>query len=70
MSDANDLTTEIAEVTESRQNERNFQNRGNGISETEGKAARVAAGEAGAERTMDAADDTDVRLGSGRRGSV
>ena len=50
MSDANDLTTEIAEVTEFRQNELNFQNRGNVISEIEGKAARVAARKAGAER--------------------
>ena len=39
VSDANDLTTEIAEVTEFRQNERNFQNRGKGISEIEGKGA-------------------------------
>ena len=50
VSDANDLTTEIAEVTEFRQNERNFHNRGNGISEMEGKVARVAASETGAER--------------------
>src|SRR6266576_2911097 len=50
VSDAIDLTTEIAEVTEFRQNERNSQNRGNGISEMEGKAARVAARKAGADR--------------------
>jgi hypothetical protein len=50
VSAANDLTTEIAEVTEFRQNERNSQNRGNGISEMEGKAVRVAARKAGAER--------------------
>jgi len=37
-------------VTFRRQNEQNFQNRGNGISEIEGKAARVAASEVGAER--------------------
>src|SRR6266496_1164058 len=43
VSDANDLTTEMVEVTEFRQNERNFQNRGKGISEIEGKGAMGSA---------------------------
>jgi len=47
MSDANDLTIEIAEVTEFRQNVRNFQNQGKGISEIEGKVARAAMSEGG-----------------------
>jgi hypothetical protein len=73
VSDANNLTTEMVEVIEFRQNERNFQNRGNGISEIEGKVARVAMSggrEPSEFQTTDAADDTDVRLGSARRGDL
>jgi len=67
MSDANDLTTEMLEVTEFRQNGRNFQNRGKGISEIEGKGAMGSAERDGSRASFKPrmpADDTDVRLGA------
>jgi len=62
ISHANDLTAETAEVTEFRQNERNFQNRGNEISEMEIRLRRRRG--ASEFQTTDAADDTDVHCGT------
>src|SRR6266576_261093 len=70
VSDANDLTTEIAKVTEFRQNERNFQNRGKGISEIEGKGAMGSAERGGSRASFNRGKVISEIEGKGAMGSA